>query len=228
YLQTIKSIYQRNKEFSLGKIENLLLKFSPAGKMLKEIYKFNANFNAQKGGKGNITLPFINYLYWTIYDNRIIIRENSDDFIRVLDTDGNMVKKISVPFKKEKIEEKDIDEWEKQMLSLPWVKQGIAEGWYDLKYWRKRLPFPKYKPVSGGLMYIDSHGYLYSWKYPGFKMVENKWLKINISTFDSQIVELKSGDKIISIWKDYFFLTKKDDDDEEAIVIKIPEKNVFK
>lgn len=228
YIQTVKSHYQRNKEFSLGTIENQVLKFSPEGKKLKEIYKFNADFNAEKGGKGNITLPFINYLYWTIYGDRIIIRENRDDFIRVLDTDGNLVKKISLPFKRDKIEEKDIDEWESQMKLVRWVKQGIAEGWFDLKYWRKRLPYPEYKPVSGGQMFIDSHGYLYSWKYPGYKMMENKWVKINMATFDLQVVQLNPGEKIISIWKDYFFLTKIDDDDDESVIIKIHEKDILK
>lgn len=227
YIETTKSRYERYKDFSLGKVENHLLKFSPEGKRLKKIHTFIADFNATKGGKGNITIPFTNYLYWTVFNDKIIVRENHDDFISIYDSDGNLVKKIPLPFKKEKVSDIDLDEWEAKLRSVQWVKKGIAEGWFDLKYWRKRLPFPEYKPVSGSLMFVDSHGFLYSSKHPGYNLMENRWAKIDLASGDVEVVQLKPGEKIIAIWKDDFFI-KRTDDDEEPIVIKINEKNVFK
>ncbi len=227
YVETVKSHYKKYKDFSIGSVESHLLKFSPEGKRLKKIYTFTDDFNAEKRGKGNITIPFSNYLYWTVFNDKIIVRENRDDFIRIYNTDGNLVKKIFLPFKKEKISNKDLDEWETQLKSVPWIKQGIAEGWFDLKYWRKRLPFPEYKPVSGSLMFIDSHGFLYSSKHPGYNLMENKWAKIDMASGNVQVVRLKPGEKILAIWKDYFFIIRTEDNDE-SIVIKINEKNIFK
>ena len=227
YIETTKFHNKRYKDFRLGSVENHLLKFSPEGKRLKKIHTFIADFNASKGGKGNITIPFTNYLFWTLFKDKIIVRENYDDFVTIYDTDGNLVKKITLPFKKEKVSDKDLDEWETHMRSVRWVKKGIAEGWFDLNYWRKRLPFPEYKPVSGSKMFVDSHGFLYSSKHPGYNVMENKWAKIDLASGDVQVVQLKPGEEIIAIWKDDFFI-RRIDDDNELIIVKINEKNVFK
>jgi hypothetical protein len=227
YLKTIKSVTRRCKDFSIGTSENAVIKFSPQGKKLKEIYKFNSDIYAEKGGKGNITIPFNNSLYWTIYNGNIIVRESGDKFISIFDLEGNFKKKISLPFKREKVIREDIDKWEKRIKSSRWGKRGISEGWLDLEYWKKRLPFPKYKPVSAYQLYIDSHGNLYSMKYPGSTTTHAICAKIDLSNGDVSIVNFRPGEWLLGTWKNYFFIQKVDDDDD-YVVVKIDEKEFFK
>lgn len=226
YLQTVKSFPKRYKDVTLSRIENRLLKFSPCGKQLKTIYTFKADFSADKKGKGDVTIPFHNYLYWTVSGDKIIVRENTADHIKIFDNNGNLEKKIILPFKMEKVTDKDLDTWETRMKSIKWIKQGIAEGWFDLKYWRKRLPFPEYKPVSGGQIFTDSQGNIYSQKYPGKSPGENTWAVINPKSGSINIKKLSSKLRVLYRWKKYFFLRKSIEDDER-VVVKVDETKLF-
>lgn len=208
-------------------MERAIAKFSPNGKALKEIYKFSADFYGDKGGKGNITIPFHNYLYWTIYNDYIVARESWADFISIFDLQGNLTKKIPLPFKKEKVTKEDLDNWEARLKSIRWVRNGIAEGWFDLKYWRKSLPFPAYKPVSGYPLFIDSHGFLYSMKSTGYNAVRAICAKIDVSTGNVKIVNFRPGEWLLSTWKNYFFIHKLNDENN-YVVVKIKEKEFFR
>lgn len=112
------------------------------------------------------------------------------------------------------------------MKSIRWVKNGIAEGWFDLKYWRKRLLFPKFKPVSGGLMFIDSQGKLFSQKYSGYQSSDNLWAQIDLSSNSIVIKRFEQKERLVTIWKNYFFI-RRNNDDGEAVVVKIKDNDVF-
>ena len=230
YLQLERSIPRRYKDFTIGTMEKALVKFSTRGKKLKEIYKIKTDFWADKGGKGNITIPFHNYLYWKIYNDNIIVKECKKDYISIFDLEGNLKKKVFLPFKKEKVAKKDLDDWEEYLKSLSWVKKGVSEGWFDLKYWRSRLPFPEYKLVSGGQLYIDPHGYLYTMKYSGYKIAHSApttWAKINLSKYDVSIVFSNPREWPLCDWRDNLFIKKLDEDDN-YVVVKVPEGQFFK
>lgn len=113
------------------------------------------------------------------------------------------------------------------MKSFPWVRKGIAAGWFDLKYWKKRLPFPKYKPVSGRPLFCDSRGNLYSKKYQGHKLASNTWAKINMTNNETSILEFKPGERLLGIWENYFFFARNDRYGN-YVVVKVDEKDIFK
>jgi len=226
FLEAIKSSPRRYKDFTIGAFETVIIKFSPKGEKLKEVYTFTSDFYAEKGGRGNITIPFHSFLNWNIYNDKIIIRESHADFINVFSPDGKLEKRIPLPFKRLKIKEKDLDEWDSYLKSVQWIKKGIAEGWFDLKYWRKRLPFPKFKPVSVGQLFIDSQGNLYSKKHSGYQLKENTWAKINLSNYKISIVKFNPDETLLYIWKNYFFFHKLDGKDND-ILTKIDEKMLF-
>lgn len=227
FIQTYKLSFKPYKDFLLGTIENILLKLSPQGKIVKELYKFTTDFNAEKGGKGNITIPFHNYLFWTLNDDKLYIRENHADHINVFDVEGKRLKSIPLPFKREKVKKKDLEEWEEWLKATPWVRQGIAAGWFDLNYWKERLPFPKLKPVSGSFMFHDSKGNLYSQKYEGHQQMFNRWAKINVINNETKILEFKPGEVLLGIWENYFFFARYDQDGD-YIIVKFDEKEMFK
>jgi hypothetical protein len=122
YVQSQKSVYRPLKDFSIGRWENRVLKFSSGGELIKDIYRMEQDFSADKGGKGNITIPFFNYLYWTIFEDKVIVRESINNYFSLFDREGNLIKKYSIPFKREKVTEKDIDEWEADEKIIQVVK----------------------------------------------------------------------------------------------------------
>lgn len=228
YLQMERFIPRRYKDFTINAVEKAIVKFSPTGKKLKDIFKMKVDFSADKGGKGNITIPFHNYLFWNTYGDKIFVRENKDDFISVFDLDGNFEKKIPLPFKKEKVTQRDLDDWEEYIKSIPGIKKGIAEGWFDLKYWKARLPIPEYKPVASFRLVIDAHGNLYSMKYSGYNPSHHVlWAKINLSTGNVSMVNSNPKHYLKYIWKNYFFILKLDEEDN-YVAAKIDAKEFFK
>ncbi len=66
YLQLIRSIPVPQKDFTLLSEEAALVKFLPNGKIKKEVYKVCTDSFAEKGGKGNIRIPFGNSLHWKV------------------------------------------------------------------------------------------------------------------------------------------------------------------
>jgi len=227
FIQTAKSLPRRHKEFTIGEDENQILMFDFNGKELKKLYTFRTDFYAEKSGKGNVTIPFHDSFSWIVYNDLFIVRENSTDHIKLFDHQGNLKKSITLPFKREKVTAKDLDTWEKRLMDIRWIRNGIAEGWFDLKYWRKRLPFPEFKPVSGGGFFVDSKGNLYSGKYPGYLPDENVWAKINLNSFEVSIVTFESGQHLMGIWQDVFYFWKRDDDDNVSIT-KLTEEEARK
>lgn len=230
YLQLVRSIPMPKKDFTLLSEEAALVKFLPNGKLKKEIYKVCTDSFAEKGGKGNIRIPFGNYLHWNVYRDRIIINECKDEYISIFDLDGNFKEKMPLPFKKEKVTKNDLDAWEESLKSTDLVKKGTAEGWFDLKYWMSRLPFPKYKPVSAGQLYIDSHGSLYIMKASGSNLSSTgstTWAKINLSTGSASTIDSAPDEWLKAFWKDYVYITKVDEEDE-YIVVKRNEGDFFK
>jgi hypothetical protein len=227
YLKTSHSRSGQLKDFVIGNAEDTIINFSPQGKKLREIYHFKSDVYVEKGGKGNLTIPFNNNLYYTVYNDSIIVRESRDDFIQVFDLEGNLQKKISLPFRKEKVTQEDIDAWEKRIRTSAWGKRGMSEGWLDLDYWKKRLPFPDYKPVSGYPLYIDSQGNLYNMKYPGMDDTSIKCARINLTTGVTSIFNFKPGESLLAAWKNYLFIQKEDDNDD-YVILKIDEKEFFK
>lgn len=223
YLQLDRVNSRRHKDFRIGTLELKLVKFSPGGKKLKEIYSTKTDFFAEKGGKGNITIPFHNYMNWNIAGDKILVRENNSEFIHFFDLDGNLKKKISIPFEKEKVTQKDIDKWEEGIKSSRWGKEGIANGWLDLKFWKKRIPFPEYKPISGGHLFVDPRGNLYTMKYQGHYLNPLICAKINLSANEVSIFKFKQGESLLGIWKDYFFVMKWDGE-ENYIAVRRNEK----
>lgn len=223
YFETKHTVTRPCKDFTVGAIETVLVKYSPQGEKLKEIYTFRSDVYVDKPGKGNLTIPFGNLLDYTILDDYIIIRENGDDFIQVFDLDGNLQKKISLPFKKKKVTQKDIDAWEKELKSSRFGQRGISEGWLDPGYWRNRLPFPEYKPLSAYPLFRDSQGYVYSIKYPGDDDTFHKYARINPSTGDVSIIEGNTEERLVGTWKNYFFVYRQDEIDD-YVIVKIDEK----
>lgn len=225
YLKITHSLSTRCKDFVIGNIEESIIKFSPQGKKLKELYHFKLDVYVDKGGKGNLTIPFNNTLSYVIYRNNLIIRESRDDFIQIFDLEGNLQKKILIPFKKEKVDQEDIDAWVKRIRTSTWGKRGMSEGWLDMNYWGKRLPFPEYKPISGYSLYIDSKCNLYNMKYPEMNDTSIKCARINLLTGDTSIFNFTPGESLLAAWKNYFFILKEDAN-EDYVVIKI-EMNEF-
>lgn len=224
YIQILKFIYRRNKDFSIGSVKNTITKFSPEGKKIKEMYELTYDFNAEKGGKGNVTIPFSNYLYWTIHNDKLYVRESILDYINVYNLDGTPDKKLPLPFEMQKVTEIDLDEWQDWMKTLPFVKKGTSQGYFDLNYWRKRLPFPEYKPISGSLIFIDADGFLYSNKYTSHQSNKNIWARIDIETANSTVISIDPNDKIMAIRDNYFFIRKLDEE-EKNILIKTKSKD---
>ena len=227
YIQAEKTHSGRHKDVNLGIVEKSILKFSPQGKQLKEIYKMNIDFFIAKDGKGNLTIPFQNYLSWLIYKDKIIIREHYDEFIRVFSLDGAIEKKISLPFKRQKVTDVDIEEWEEWLKAFPGVRQSIAEGVLDLKYLKKRMPFPEFKPVSGSQLYSDAHGNLYSAKARGFDPTDNIWVRINLESGTQSILKFAPGEKFLGVWKD-MFLFSRSVGGYDTNILKLDEKELFK
>ncbi len=54
------------KDFTILSEEAALVKYFPNGKIKKEVYKVCTDSFAEKGGKGNIRIPFGNSLHWKV------------------------------------------------------------------------------------------------------------------------------------------------------------------
>ena len=219
YIEAVRSTWRRYKSFTIGALEKAVIKYSPSGKKLKEIYRLKSDFMAEKPGKGQITIPHNNYLCWKINKNRVVIRENSKPYIYVFNLKGILIKKIKLPFEKKILTDKDLDEWEKYLRSIPEIKRGISQGWFDLKFWRKNLPFPKYKNISGSQLFFDSDGHLYSKKASSEDDKENIWAEIDINTNRIELINFPTKYGLIFIKDKNFYFDTFDKDGEDIIII---------
>lgn len=230
FLMAQKKTSRRYKDFILANEVFDLLKFSPEGKFLKKIYTFNIDRDAEKRGNFQVTIPYQNWLSWFVYQDKIIVKEISGDSIQVFSANGELLKKIPFPAKREEVTNKDLDAWEKRMKSLPFIKKLTGMGRANVDYWRERLPFPKYKPNSSGAMHTDSKGNLYIEEYTRYKKKDPLWFKVNLETGKTDTVTLKPGEKLLNIWSGCFYLYKIIDNDGEEIdtITRITEEEFFK
>ncbi len=226
YLEAQNTKWKTLKNFRVGNIDSIIKKYSPKGKLLKDIYRFNVDFMAENGNKGNITIPFQNHLAWHIGNGHIFFRENYDPFISVFSLEGAPIKKLSLPYKSSEVTKKDLITWEKSIKEAPNLKKGIAEGWFDLNFWKSNLPFPKFKSLSAGIMFVDSDGHLYSGKYPekGLTHVDT-WAKINILSGKNSLVGMHpKGTLLFAKNGDYYFAIV--DDEDERVLVIVSEKEL--
>lgn len=217
FLTAQKRKSRRYRDFVVSNEVYDLLKFSSTGKFLKKIYSFNSDFDADKAGNIQITIPFQNALSWTVYRDKIIVKETSGDVIQVFSSDGKLQKKIPLPIKKEPVTEKDIDAWEKKVKSYPSIKKMIAMGKADIDYWRKRLPFPEYKPNSSWRVHTDSKENLYIKKYTRDRKKAPVWFRINLQTGKATTLKFKPGEDFCRIWKGRFYVYKVVEDEDEDV-----------
>lgn len=224
YIETVKSLWRRYKSFEIGTHEKAIFKYSYSGKILKEFYRLKSDFMADKNGKGNVTIPHSNYLYWKINKNIVVIRENSKPYISVFDLNGQLKKIIDLPIEKRRFTKKDIDHWEEQLQAVQFIRKGIAEGWFDIKFWRKNLPFPKFKMFCGGQMFFDSSGFLYSYIYSDENEKKNSWLKLDCTTGKNIVVNFPIERHLRCIKDGYFYFSIYDN--EEPMALKIEESSI--
>jgi len=208
-----------------------LLKFSPGGKLLKMIYSFNIDRDAEKPGNFQVTIPFQNRLSWVVCQDKIIVKETSGGFIQVFTSNGELEKKIPFPVKPAKVTEQDLDAWEKRLKSQSFIQGLMAVGKADVNYWRKNLVFPEYKPNSSWRMLTDSKGYLYLSEYDDpYDEKENlSWYKVNCQTGNVDTLKFKPGEELVRVWGEHFFFYKVLEDQGEEIetIIRLNEKELF-
>lgn len=228
-LKAGKSNVKQYKDFRLNNMKEDLLKLSPDGELLATIYKFNSESAAYKDGNFTATIPFKNNISWVIYGDKIIVKETSGNFINIFSPDGKLEKKIPFPVKSEKVTEADIDDWEKEVNSWGWLKKATAEGRANVKYWRKRLPFPEYKPNSNWRMFTDLKGNLYISEYKGYRKKDTAWFRINLQDGKTDRLTFKTGENLSLTWKNYFIFSKTNEDEEEQTetITKIEEKELL-
>jgi hypothetical protein len=226
YIEAIKTIWRQYKSFKIGAHERVVIKYSYAGKKQKEFYRLKSDFEVEQNGKGNATIPQCNYLYWKIHENFLFIRENSKTHIIVFDLNGKLIKEIQLPFLREKFTSKDIDKWEQVIRSDIELRQGISEGWWDIKFWRKNLPFPKYKSFFGGRMHFDSKGNVYSYRIIPEAEKVNTWVKTNISSGKSSIINFPH--RLYASKDGYFyFIINPGNDDDYPSLLKVEENSII-
>lgn len=224
YIEAVKSVYRRYKSFEIGALEKAVLKYSSSGEKLKEFYRLKSDFMADKNGKGSVTIPHCNYLFWKINNNLAVIRENAKPHINVYNLEGQLIKKIQLPIKKIRLTSKDLDNWENNLRSVPFIKRGIKEGWFDIKFWRRNLPFPEFKNLSGYQMFFDSKGFLYSYKFSDKIENKNIWFKIDTATGKHNIITFPGKHRLRAIKDGYLYFTIHDE--EGPMVIKKEENSM--
>lgn len=227
YIEVAKFNWRKVRDFSIETEERELLKFSTDGRIVRSIFKLKEDIAAEKNGKSNITLPFQNYYSWYLFGDKIYIFEGYSTTIKVLDTNGKLLKEIPLPFKREKLESKDLDKWEQDMTNSEWGREVKAMGLLDMKYWRERIPVPEYKSIHCGSMFMDSQGYLYVQRFVSYDPLNIILVKINVNTNQMTLFQIQPNEYIRAIWKNYFFIVKSTEDDE-ATLVKIDEKEVSK
>jgi len=213
YIFAAHSDWKRYKDFMLSEEEQIITKFDYEGKKRNELCKIRVANDCDKGGKGEITIPFTNNLFFDVLEDKIAIKEAINDYVSIFDLNGKEVQKVYLPFKKEKVSQKDIEEWTDWMK--PWGKRaGLDPDFLD--YWKSRMPFPEYKPISTRV-YFDGKGNLFIKKFTGYKSKGSVWIRVNISTGEYKIKELEN-ENIIFIDKDWVYLSRESEEGEEVVI----------
>ena len=219
FLMATRTHWSKYKDFQLGKVERVIFKFLPDGKKTGLIYGLQSDFWADKNGKSNITIPFHNYVYYDLWNDYLAIRESWHDYISIYNLEGRLIKKLFLPFKREKVTKKDIAEWEEWLKSSPSIRKKISQGILDLNYWKKNLPFPGYKPVSGGKIFFDHNGGIFTKKFAGFTEGNPQtWVKINIKTGQTTYKQMKKNEYLLYVTKKSIYLLRIIDDENHEVV----------
>jgi hypothetical protein len=218
-----KHTFRRNKDFEISNQKKDLLRFSAAGKLIGKIYEFSADSSGFAQGNFTATIPFKNFLNYTIYQDKIIVKEGCGEFISVFAANGRLEKRIPFPVKREKVTAADIDAWEKELSSERSIIELAAIGRGDVKFWKKRLPFPEYKPNSGSCLLCDAKGNIYINEYTQFQERDPLWFKINLQTGKTDHFKLKHGQFLNLINNNDFYFSKTDEEEGTETITKVTE-----
>jgi hypothetical protein len=228
YVQVGQFTWRKHANFEVGVYERVIFKFDPTGKQIKELYRLESDSSAYRDKKGHPNIPYQNYPAWTIYQDNFYVRESRAKHISVFTLDGTPVKKITLPFERVPVRQQDKDAWEKWQRSLPMVRQGIAQGWFDIKFWKKNLPFPEYKSISTGPMFIGPHNTLYSRKVSKtFDGDENIYAVISLDTGKTNIRRFPPNHTLKAVKNGHFYFHVRNQDDEDTLKI-IPHQELQK
>ncbi|MCP4220095.1 MAG: hypothetical protein GY765_36020 [bacterium] len=190
--------------------------------------RFKSLQSASKGGKGQVGIPFSDFVKWDIYKNNIVLLEGKNNFVQLMDMDGNPTERIPLPLKKQTVSDKDIEDWMLYMQSDFDTKKMIEQGHLDINYWKSRLPFPEYKPLSGSLFFVDQRsGYLYSLKYNGYAAGKNYWIRVNLDTgkVDSVPYPYDKIGLLVAIRKNDCLVMQEENDSTN--MVKVKKKKIF-
>ncbi len=206
-----------NNNINLGHDHYYILKFSPEGKFLKTFHTLSVDHDAEKRGNFQVTIPYHNDIGWVVSGNKLIVKESIDTSLTVYAPDGTIGKKTTLPFKREKVTEKDLDVWEKHMKASPFVKKMTAVGKADMDFWREHLPFPEYKPTSSDWMLADGKGNVFIREYTEYTEKDAAWFRVNLETGKTDKLTFKPGEVLCLIRNGYYYIYKVIDDDGEEV-----------
>jgi hypothetical protein len=212
------------KDFLILRSAQVFLKFTPTGTLSGEFYKTEYDHSISDNNIV-VTIPYINEVKIEIFNDRLVLKHDNDEFVGIYDMEGKLEKRITLPFKKEPVTTQDKEAWEKDITGSPWGKHRIAEGVFKIKWWQDRMPYPKYKPLTD-IMLIDSEGFLFLRKYNRYEKGENLWAKIDLSNEKITVVKSKPGDTPMALWKNYVFFTRTNED-EDTVMLKAEKSRFF-
>ncbi len=221
YLQVENIKWRRRGNIEIGSTEKVIMKFDHKGRKIKELYHLASDVTANCKTKGNFSIPFRNNLRWLIHQGKLYIHESREEYISVFNLDGSPVKKIPLPFSKIPVTKKDIDAWEEWVLSFPIIRQEVALGRTDVKFWKKNLPFPAYKAICDGLL-LGPENTIYSHKVPQLfneKGGKELYAVIPLESGETRLRAFPKKHRLLAIKNNLFYFNVRTDDDEEFLKI---------
>lgn len=190
------------KQAGIVSEENAIFKFDEKG--YRKVYSMSYKQSADRWEYGNVSIPYSNTLSWLIAKDRIIVRDSHSEYIKVLDTEGNELGSIKLPFEREKFTEYDMEKWIDDIKDDDLIT--------DIDFWKHNTPLPEYKPVSAGTLVYDGKETIFSRNYNN-----NSWAFINIIKGDLELRNL-GGSLIMADENNFYFLTV---DEQGNTVIRI-------
>ena len=214
YILAMKNHMRPHRDYKIGSTERLILKFAPDGTFVREIYRFESDFCVESGGRGNITIPFHNYLHFTVASTFIAIRESKSRYIDVYDLNGNPVRKLSLPFARRGLTERDREDWYARIESF-----RTSRPQWDIDFWKKRMPFPETRPVSGRPLLHDGAGVLLSKNYTGLNETEPSiWVRIDPRSGQTTRQEMPNDERLLLVKNGEAYVYVMENDDEGVVV----------
>ncbi len=104
--------------------------------------------------------------------------------------------------------------------------KGFADSWFfDMNFWKRRLLFPKFKPVSGGKIFCDRDGNIFSRKFYGDysrNRSERLWFKVNLLNNQQTVIKVEPDEAwLLSINDRFVYLSgaaKKGEEDNLILI----------